>query len=113
MNLECPKCGHSWNYKGNTENKERVTCPKCFCKVKLDKTGQIGHRKLDKTQSSISADLMQGSVSVVLARSWLQSKATTVNQFNSSHKTGKRKEGISGCSEPLPDSYRSIAKFLS
>jgi len=58
-------------------------------------------------------DFHDTAESIVLARNWLQSKATTVNQFNSSHKTGTRKKGVSGCSESLPDSFRSIATFLS
>ena len=37
-----------------------------------------------------------------IARSRLQSKSTTVKLFDSSHKTGIRTIGVSGCVEPLP-----------
>jgi len=51
--------------------------------------------------------------SIVLARAWQESKASTVNQFNSAtRKIGLHRKGLEG-SEPAPDSYRSIANFLS
>ena len=53
------------------------------------------------------------SDSILLAKRWLQSKVKTVNQFNSLNKTGFHPKGVKGGSESLPDSYRSIAKFLS
>jgi len=46
--------------------------------------------------------------SIILARYWLQSKAPTVKQFHN-----RLKNGTLQGSEPQPDSYRSIAKFLS
>lgn len=53
--------------------------------------------------------------SCVLARAWLGTGAGTVKQFDSAYKaykSGSHKKGKEG-SEPLPDSCRSIAKFLS
>lgn len=54
--------------------------------------------------------------SCVLARAWLQSRVSTVKEFagtmKEKHKTGIHKKGIEG-SLPQPDSYKSIAKFLS
>jgi len=54
--------------------------------------------------------------SIILARSWLESKASNVKQFDNTMK--KDKQGITHVkgtegSIQTPDSYRSIAKFLS
>jgi len=110
MNLTCPKCDHSWNFRGKAK---RAQCPKCkqFFNNPAWKPADSSNIPA-KTSTSISADLMQGSVSVVLARSWLQSKCSTVNSFNSARKCGSHPKGKEG-SESSPDSYRSIAKFLS
>jgi hypothetical protein len=59
-------------------------------------------------------DFRDMNQSVVLARDWLQSKVDSVNQFDKNLTMSKRsiKEGKpTGSNEP--DSYRSIAKFLS
>lgn len=50
---------------------------------------------------------------IILAREWLQSKSITVKQFDSElKKEGLHKKGLHG-TEPLPDSCRSVTKFLS
>ena len=59
------------------------------------------------------SDFKDTEGSCVLARSWLESKVKTVKQFDSLKKTGIHPKGKKGGSEPLPDSCRSIAKFLS
>jgi len=46
--------------------------------------------------------------SIMLARGWLQSKVPTVKQFHN-----RLKDGTLQGSEPQPNSYRSIANFLS
>jgi hypothetical protein len=48
-----------------------------------------------------------------LARAWLESKATGVKQFDSSLKKLKDGRKAGKQHEPLLDSCRSIAKFLS
>ena len=61
------------------------------------------------------SDFRDTNESILLARSWLQSKALTVNQFNSElkkHTGGNHSKGVWG-TESLPDSFRSIATFLS
>jgi anti-sigma28 factor (negative regulator of flagellin synthesis) len=55
-------------------------------------------------------DFRDTNESVVLARSWLQSKVTGVNQFNTVLKQQRKNNGTFDSS---PDSYRSIASFLS
>ena len=32
MRLQCKKCGHVWNYKGDSARDEYVTCSKCHYK---------------------------------------------------------------------------------
>jgi len=32
--LRCPKCGHTWNYKGNALY---ATCPRCYRKINVEK----------------------------------------------------------------------------
>jgi len=54
-------------------------------------------------------DFHDTAESIDLARHWLQSNAQTVNQFNSLSKRGK----VEGRGNVGPDSYRSIAGFLS
>lgn len=52
---------------------------------------------------------------IVLARDWLQSGETTVKSFDGGfvkHKGGISGKGVYG-SKPQPDSFKSIAKFLS
>jgi len=46
---------------------------------------------------------------IVLAREWLRSKADGVKQFN----TAIQQRNNNGKFEPVDDSYRNIAKFLS
>jgi predicted nucleic acid-binding Zn-ribbon protein len=33
MRLRCPRCGHTWEYKGKAIY---ATCPNCLRKVKVD-----------------------------------------------------------------------------
>jgi len=33
--LECPRCGHTWKYRGKSEY--YTSCPKCHTKVKIPK----------------------------------------------------------------------------
>ena len=49
---------------------------------------------------------------IVLAMNWKKSNVSTVKQFDSAYKCGQHIKGKEG-SESQPDSYRSIAKFLS
>ncbi len=77
MNLECPKCGHNWDYKGNSY---RAPCPMCRWKRKETvyiKTG-LPFKKWKKQTSSptspptssptspptssISDDIMNGNI---------------------------------------------------
>ncbi len=58
-------------------------------------------------------DYQDKKESVVLAHNWLGSKVKTVKRFDSLKKTGFHPKGIKGGSEPLEDSHRSVAKFLS
>lgn len=55
-------------------------------------------------------DYHDTSESVVLARNWLQSGETDVKQFNSHLSDGRKAPPQN---QPQPDSYRSIATFLS
>lgn len=68
---------------------------------------------LRENLSQRDSDFQDKEDSIVLAREWLQSKSKTVKQFNSLNKTGFHPEGKKGGGEPLLDSFRSIAKFLS
>jgi len=56
-------------------------------------------------------DYHDTSEGIVLSRNWLQSKSSTVKQFNN-RAIGSGDKGLKG-SIPQPDSYRSIANFLS
>lgn len=60
-------------------------------------------------------DFHDTAESVVLARAWKQSGCTRVNQFNTWFKDGRKSNAVKGVEGfvSVPDSYRSIAKFLS
>jgi len=62
-------------------------------------------------------DFHDTEASIILARTWLQSGANTIKQLygvmNKENKSGLHPKGKFGGSLPQPDSYMSIAKFLS
>jgi len=58
-----------------------------------------------------NTDFQDKKESVVLAREWLRSGSRNVKQFNIRAKRDNKGKFIG--SEPIKDSYRSIAKFLS
>ena len=65
--------------------------------------------RVSKQYTTITCGLMiEGTV---LARNWLTSKFSTVKQFNN-RAIGSGDKGLKG-SNPEPNSYRSIANFLS
>ena len=47
MKLQCYKCGHTWNYKGE---RKYLTCPNCLYKIRQDKAivGNLPNQNKEK-----------------------------------------------------------------
>jgi len=81
MNLECPKCGHEWNYKGNHWRTKCVNCRKKGI-ITIIKTGvprikgTVGTQKGTPSISpDIQDDIMHGNIMDALNKA-------DVNPFN-------------------------------
>lgn len=60
-------------------------------------------------------DFHDTEASIILARTWLESGASSVKELNTWFKDGRKSNAIKGKEkfQELPDSYRSVSKFLS
>ena len=64
MNLECPKCNHKWNYRGNLKRARCPNCRKKGIKNQYVKTGLGANNgaKMAQIGANISDDIMRGNI---------------------------------------------------
>lgn len=67
MNLECPKCGHKWEYKGNHYRAQCMNCRRKLKQITWVKTGLPPKKDTNATKMPpIQDNIMQGGILDVL-----------------------------------------------